>query len=117
MYYYRPSPRSSAFHRPFRYRYACGQCGKRAIVTPYDQRRNLIPTAFIGFLAGLCLYFSNPLENIERDAFKIKWVIVAVLFVAVGLAAGELALLTAWNRRRYPIIDNPPEVPDDPKAG
>ena len=70
MHYYRPAPGSSAFIRPYRNRYVCGKCGKRAIVTPYDRRRNLIPLAFIGFVAGLCLYFSNPLENIERDAFK-----------------------------------------------
>ena len=115
MYYYKPARGSSVFIRPYRYRYECGKCGKRAIVTPYDQRRILIPLAVIGFAAGLGLYFSNPLQNIERDAFKTKSVVVAIVLVVAGLVAGELALVTAWNRRRYPIIDDPPEPPDKPR--
>ena len=111
MRYYRPAPGRSTCLRPYAYRYLCGQCGKRAIVTPYDQRGCLIPISVIGGAAGLCLYFFNPLENIERDGFKTKWVVIAVLAVVFGLVAGHLALLTAWNRRRYPIIEDPTETP------
>ena len=112
MQYYTPAPGSSTFLRPYRYRYVCGKCGNRAIVVPYDKRRILIPLAVVGFVVGLCLYFSNPLENIERNAFKTRWVIIALLVVVAGLVAGKLALITAWNRRRYPITDEPPSPPD-----
>jgi hypothetical protein len=110
MRYYTPTPQSSTFFRPYRYRYCCRLCGARALVPPWDKRRVLVAIAVIGFGAILWLCFSKTAAEFDRSWWNTRLVVVAIVFVSVGLAAGHLALVGAWNRRRYPIIE---EVSED----
>jgi hypothetical protein len=110
MRYYTPTPHSSAFLRPYRYRYCCRFCGARALAPPWDKRRVLVAMAVIGFGAILWLCFSKTAAEFDRSWWNMRLVVVAIVFASVGLAAGHLALVGAWNRRRYPIIE---EVGED----
>lgn len=100
------------FRRPFSYRYLCGDCGNEAIVTPPEQRWGLLPLFVIGCVAGVALCLSDPLDGIERSAFKTRWVVVGLVLVVVGLVSGALAWRTSRNRRCYPLVDDPPETAD-----
>lgn len=109
MRYYTPKPRSSAFFRAYRYRYCCRLCGALALVPPWDKRRVLVPMAVIGLGALLWLAFSKTAAEFDRSQWNTRLVVIAIVFAFSGLAAGHLALVGAWNRRRYPIIQDSPE--------
>jgi hypothetical protein len=109
MRYYTPKVRGSTFLRPYRYRYRCSRCGAVALVPPWDQRPMLVFMAVIGLPALLWLFVSEtPMES-DRSSWNMRVTVMAIILATLGLASGHLVLLGAWNRRRYPIIDEPSE--------
>ena len=116
MWGYKPGTDSSTFLRPFRHRYVCGGCGNRALVTPHADRPVQKVAFVVGCIAVVCLYFSHPLDGLQSHR-KMRWVVFSIVFAVVGLTAGWIALVGAWNRRRYPIIDDPSETRNNPNTG
>lgn len=121
MRYYRPEPGGSTLLRPYRYRYHCTDCGAEALVPPWDKRAGLILMAGIGLTAILWLCFSETAEAFDQSRWNRRLVIVAVVLAVIGLAAGHLALIGYWNRRRYPVVDESPAMseskPSNPSEG
>ena len=116
MRYYTPAPDRGTFLRPYDYRYRCDRCRADAMVPPWNKRGKLVFAAVAGFGAVLWLCLSKTAAEFDRSWWNTRWVVIAIAVSVVGLAAGHLALLGAWNRWRHPIVDDPNDHDDPPET-